>query len=145
MPPVTSWATEDELATWLLGPLGLGQVASVLGWTEDNLADVIARALRLYGVTDVADATDIGRLEAIATREAWRAAIRALVVATDITIDGETVKRSDMIRAAQMALELADAEAAGYGESDLTVSVAGLNVEGNPYDYGTDDSEWSGP
>lgn len=142
MPLVTSY-TEDELATWLLGSMGLGQVATVLAWTEDNLVDVVARSVRLYGVTDIADVTDVGKLEALAAREAWRAAIRALVTVTDFTVDGESVKASDMLKGAQVALDLAETEASAYADSGPAISVATISVEGNPYDYGVSDTpEW---
>lgn len=86
MPIPTSY-TELGLKGFMLKELG--DIRQVLRWTVSatDLDQAVLRTLRAYGVNAVESATNMGRLEALATLEVWRAAVRALVVPSRLNLD----------------------------------------------------------
>lgn len=108
----------------------LGPVADVLGWQAD--ADVeealIATALAL-GVDDIADATDISELRAIARREVWQLATDALASRYDLSTDGQSLSRSQLYQQARGQLRLAAQRAARY----QTVTRTTITRTSDPY------------
>lgn len=122
----------------------LGPVAEVLGWTvgSGKLAEVVNDALVAYGVDDVAEAAEIGKLRAIARREAWRAASDALGAFYDFDSDSERFVRSQMHKASLDSLANAERDCmalgvgAGYG-----VTITSIERTVDPYAYVPPDEE----
>jgi gamma-glutamyl:cysteine ligase YbdK (ATP-grasp superfamily) len=137
---VPSSYTEANLKSLMVAELG--NVGAVLGWTTATaqIQEAVYDALIAYGVSAIADATDANKLRAVAKREAWRAAVNGLVTLVTFSVDGESVNRSDYLKNAREALELAEVVAASYGVSDVSVSVSSVIVAGNPYDYSSLDA-----
>lgn len=130
MPVPTSY-TEEQLATFMHGCLG--DVATELGWSVDggSYSEAVTEALLAYDVADIADATDMRKLRALARREAWRAAVASLAARYDFTADGASHHLSQIHAAAQAALAAAEADAARY---DTAYQVTATPVHyGDPY------------
>lgn len=116
--------TEIDLSTFMLSQLG--DVADVLGWTA--LADVqesVNETLLAYGVSDIADASDITKLRALARREAWRLAMASLLTFYDFSNPEGQYKRSQMLAGAGHRLSDAESAALPY---DLNAGAAIINA-----------------
>lgn len=112
MPVPTSY-TEANLATFMHGCLG--DVATELGWlAASSYSEAVTETLLAYGVTDIAGATDMRKLRALARREAWRAAVGSLASRYDFTADGASHHLSQVYSQAQHALAAAEADAVRY-------------------------------
>ena len=119
--------TEEGLAAAMVAELS--DVAAVLGWTGlAHLQHAVNRTLRLYGVSDIASATDPEKLEALAFWQAWAAAVKALSARIDQDADGADLKRSQYVKHAQACLAQAAAEAAIYVAATGTGSGAAETV-----------------
>jgi hypothetical protein len=89
----------------------------------------------MYGVSAIADATDIAKLRAIAKVVAWRMVNDYLVAtAYDFSADGASYRLSQMKASAEKALELAEQAAiqAGY-ISGYAVEMGTLTRAYDPY------------
>lgn len=86
--------TEPELITRL--QVTLRPVLSVIGWeTNDPIYhEIVVNCLNEYGVTDLADASDINKLLKLARYFAWQAAVDALSVRYDYSDGGASYSRS---------------------------------------------------
>jgi hypothetical protein len=100
--------TADELST------------PTVAWTAPDpdaqpYDDPVQATLRAYGVTDIADATDVQRLELLAQREIWRSVMAATVAYADATsANGEALKFAQIHAQAVRMFTLAKTEAAEY-------------------------------
>lgn len=124
--------TEDTLATFMLSQLG--DVSGVLGWTA--LADVqeaVNATLLVYGVDDIADATDIAKLRAFAKREAWRLAVASLSTFYDFSNPEGQYKRSQMLAAAGKRLAEAEFDALPFDPAVGTAIITGIESTADPY------------
>lgn len=118
----------------------LGETALSLGWSVEggSYTDAITDTLLWYGVTDLANATNIGKVRAIARVAVWEAAASAAVSRVDWSRGAERVSGSQEPEAiAKVAARMrAEAVAGGYIESNVgrlrTVQI----VRGNDI-YGT--------
>lgn len=114
MAPPTSY-TEASLAAWMKAEIR--DVATLLNWTSTtpgDYAQAVNRTLRAYGVSDIASATDMEKLEALALREVWKAAVSALTAAHDYEADGGDYKLNQALQAAERMLARATREASVY-------------------------------
>lgn len=112
MPVKTSY-TEAELADFMHGRLR--RVAASLGWTSPaSYSEAVEDTLRAYGVADISSVADVPRLLALATVEAWRAAVTSITPRTDTTQDGRTVRRSQYYDHARAMLADAETKADGF-------------------------------
>jgi thioesterase domain-containing protein len=143
--PVATAYTESALASFMAS--AIGPVADVLGWSVGgnsyNLP--ISRTLRALGLTDVTTVTaaaDLAALEAVATREAWRLVVQHLATRYDISIDQQSLKRSQLQAMAKEALILAEADVwVALAAPDVTLLASGraavtihsLTYPGDPY------------
>jgi hypothetical protein len=126
MPPATSH-TEASLAAYMLAELS--DVATVLGWTTQTpLQHALDKTARAYGVADIADATDMDKLEALAAVEAWAAAARALASRIDMEADGGRFDRAKLHEHALKQLAQARRDARSYLPSTLPGSAYVANV-----------------
>ncbi len=106
--PVTY--TEPTLAEFM--ETILGPTATALGWTvgtndAGSFAEPVNETLLAFGVSGIADATDIGKVRAIARWQAWRAAADALASKFDISTDGQSLSRSQLHKQAILARDAA--------------------------------------
>jgi hypothetical protein len=111
--PVATAYSEATLASYIDD--ALGPMADVLGWsTGANSYQVpISRTLRALGLSDVTTVTaaaDLAALEAVALREAWRLVVQHLATRYDISLDQQSLKRSQLQAMAKEALTLAEAD-----------------------------------
>jgi uncharacterized membrane protein len=144
MPVATSY-TESSLASYLDD--AVGPMAAVLGWsTSANSYNLpINRAMRALGLSDVTTVTaaaDLAALEAVATRETWRLVVQHLATRYDISLDQQSLKRSQLQAMAKEALILAEADTvlalavAGVtlvASGRASVQVSSINYRSDPY------------
>lgn len=113
--------TEETLAAFMV--VELDDVARVLGWSDlSHLQEPINETLLAYGASDIADATDVTQLRALARVMAWRAACSALVTRYDFADPDGRYSRSQMFKAAQERVAAAESAAAGWLPSVMLVS-----------------------
>ena len=95
----TAYATERDLA--LLTHSVLGTTATALEWLvavdgPGDYAEPINDVLIAYGATDIADATDIPKVRAIARWMVWRWAADALASRFNTVVGGESLQRKGL-------------------------------------------------
>lgn len=105
--------TEETLKTYMLTVLR--QLGAVLGMTVNSFDEAVNEVLLAYGVADIADATDIPKLRALAKVEAWKVALAEAGARIDWSEAGASFKQSQYRAAAREGLLGAEAEAARYG------------------------------
>jgi hypothetical protein len=124
----------------------MGQVADLLGWKleEGSYDEVINDTLLAYGVSDIADATDIKKVRALGKLCLWRAVLISAIPEINYTADGTTMNREAIFQHAQAMLERATAEAAPYDAEYVSNYVYDAEIIGvsraDPYQY-TDPDE----
>lgn len=138
MPAPLSYS-EPDLIAYMLDTMG--QVATDLKWTamEPALLRAVWSVQRACGVSNIIDATDMAKVEALANREAWRAASRHTAsLFTFGPQQGERFEMGKINDQINTQLALAEAAAAPYLSSNR-IGVATLRYEGDPYLTGTDE------
>jgi len=112
---------DTSIQLWMLNELG--DTASVLGWEiiVGSFERPLYAALRMYGISTVAAATDAGKLEAVARVAVWQAAVRGLASFYSYSDPASREDLSDLQKQALVALRSAEREAARHGVSTLTV------------------------
>lgn len=113
--PAPATYTEERLAAYMAATVG--DLAAALGWAGDPLPalqEAVNNVLLDYGADDVADVTDIRKVRALASVEAWRAAVASLAARYDFSNPEGSYKRSQMLAGAQKALLAAEAVASEY-------------------------------
>jgi hypothetical protein len=142
MPVATSYS-EATLAAYLDD--ALGPMADVLGWSvgANSYNLPISRTLRALGLSDVTTVTaaaDLAALEAVALREAWRLVVQHLATRYDISLDQQSLKRSQLQAMAKEALLLAEADTVlALAASGVTLVASGrASVQISSIDYPTD-------
>ena len=103
--------TNGSLAEWMRDELldtattlGLGDI------THRAYSTAIRRTLRAYGASDLSQATDMVRLEAIGLIELWRSVVNHTATAINFEADGGRYDRKDIHKHAQTMLAQAQAE-----------------------------------
>lgn len=125
--PLSTYATEHDLAVWLSTRLDAG-IAALLGWTVGSSApgsyqEAVNQALRLYGLHSgqtITDASDAATLEAAARLAMWEQVNDLLPsYITQGTPDGMTFNLAEMVTNAGNQLKRARVAAlrAGLGYS----------------------------
>lgn len=127
----------------------LGTIAETLGLDQLSFVEAANDVLLAYGVDDVAAATDVGLLRALARVEALRVAEQAVALSYDFSADGASFDRSQMAARVAALLVRAEADAArlGGGGAAWSVGVGSLGIPGDPYRFGyevEDDDEAEG-
>jgi hypothetical protein len=142
MPLATSY-TESSLASYLDD--ALGPMADVLDWsTGANSYNLpISRAMRALGLSDVTTVTaaaDLTALEAVATRETWRLVVQHLATRYDISLDQQSLKRSQLQAMAKESLQIAEADTVlALAASGVTLVASGrASVQVSSLDYPAD-------
>jgi hypothetical protein len=122
--------TEISLATFMLAELG--DVALAIDMTLAKLAEPVNDAMLVYGITDIADATDIDKIRKIARVEAWKAAVKQVAADYAYSDGSASYHRNQMHDMILKQLELAEQDAAGY-YSAFQIAVGTVNYPDNPY------------
>lgn len=106
--------TEDSLKAYMLSVLeDVG--AQFFEWTPDNFNEQVIQTLLWYGnVRDVAGATDLVKLRALAAYTAWLKAWGAAVALEDFEADGGNFKQSQIFKQIGQRLLAAWGEAYSY-------------------------------
>lgn len=117
MPVPTSY-TESQLKDYMLSVTS--RVATAIqDWTASNFAEAVTDTLIAYGVDDIADAEEIGKLRGLARVFAWQAMVEATAAQFDSSTDtGQSTvyqKYSSLHAQARAAHEMAKAEAVRLG------------------------------
>lgn len=157
--PLPTVFTEQTLAEYM--QLKLRALGETPGWSAAGMDYEwpVNETLLEYGVSNIAQATDIRRLLALAEVMALRAVCAQLAPAYDTATDGESLKRSQMFTQATKLLELAEdrarklgalAESTGVPVSGRLTATAPVNAplpgDPLPYPWGPDanDARYSG-
>jgi len=134
MSPVPTAYTETTLKTFLVADLST--TATALGWTTSTtqVVQAVYDAERLLGVSDVANASDAGAVEALGRVAIWRQAVKALVNRYDLTTVGQALKRSQHYDHAVAMLAFAEQDAMAYLPI-YRVGVDAVIYPQDPYQY----------
>jgi hypothetical protein len=130
--------TDDTLAEFV--SIEVGECASVLGWDVRHYRHVIRAALRVYGASTVAAATDTAKLELLARVAAWEYVVRGFTSFYTWSDPGGSNSQSDLQRNALVALASARRDAVIYLPS-YTIAVSTIVYDDDPY-AADDDSEY---
>lgn len=140
MPAPTAYS---ESALRLFVVERLSDVAVVLGWAgpEPQITRVLWATERAYSaavieISDIADATDMPKLEAIAEREAWKAARNALAARVNMSGAGTSMSLSQQFDHAKEMFDQAESEcmALGIGQGGAyAVTVSPIVFTEDPY------------
>lgn len=138
--PAPSSYTEATLKTYMID--ALGRVAGQVGLTtaSASIGSAILLVERILGVTDVADLTDMVKLETIAAWRAWVTAADAAATSFDVGSDGDTAKLSQVYDHIKERLADAYDAALVYDEVVASTGAGGVAVtttlDGTPDPYG---------
>jgi hypothetical protein len=122
----------------------VGNLGAILGIVADDMSEAVNETLLAYGADAVTDATDIGKLRALARIEAWRVAVAKSAGSYEFTANNATFKRAQIHTDAQAGLLRAESEAArrGYASGGY-VGVTTVTYANDPHRpatyYETDD------
>jgi hypothetical protein len=134
MPAPTSYS-EHWLAEYLLSANVLGPTATALGWTEPDVLEAVWQTLLAYGVSTIAEATDIPKLRALAKIEAWRQAANATAGHYRFSTDNQTLDRQQVHEHAVKMLAESERQAASYGLPGSRVQISNIRRRHDPYPY----------
>lgn len=127
--------TEQGLKLYML--TSLGSIAQAMSLTIESFGEAVNEALGQYGVSAIADATDITKLRAIARVEALKLAKAEAALAYDFDADGASYKRSQMAANIDRLLEAAKAEAMRYS-SEYAITTGSMAYSNDPYQWAED-------
>ncbi len=115
MAPPTSY-TEDTLATFMLADLK--DVATVLGWsTQASVQVAIDDVVLQLGISDIATATNIPQVRALARVFAWKLAVKAASAYYAFSADGGSFSREQLQAMCRQGLALSEMDAIPWIDS----------------------------
>lgn len=125
--------TEDELATYMVNITG--DAATALGISVlDFGAEPVDEALVRYGVSDIASATDIKKLRALARIAAWEYLAANSAGKYNFSADGGSYSRGSLHNHCVINLNHALADALPY-MTEYYVEVVDVDHKNDPYEY----------
>lgn len=130
--------TEATLKTYMLA--SLGALGTTLGLTMISFDEAVNDVLAAYGVTDIANATDIPKLRALAKVAAARTAQVTASSWYDFKADGGDFSRSQVATQVKTLLAQAESEALAYADA-YTIGTGTFTYVADPYPFGADDDE----
>lgn len=112
--PVPSSYTEDTLKAFC--HTLLTETATGLGWSVDggSYDSVVEDVLIEYGVPNIAEASDLRKIRALARVCTWKKVLAATSLDYTFSADGGSFQRGQMFDHAKTQFELASVEAASY-------------------------------
>ena len=129
MAPPTSY-TEATLKTYMLA--SLGTLGTTLGLTTASFDEAVNDTLLAYPTTDVALATDITKLRALARLAAARQARTVAASWYDFSADGASFSRSQVLAALDGMIAMAETDAMAYS-SNYAIGVGTMTYPDDPY------------
>ena len=123
--------TEDELRSYMV--TALGDVASVLDIGTADMEEPANDVIDSYGVTDVASATNVTKLRALARVGAWRKASQTATVQYTFRSGQSAFNRSDMYKFISDQLSRAESEAYQYDPA-YAITVQPIEYKNDPYE-----------
>lgn len=128
--------TESTLAAYML--TCLKDVATQMAWTTlTDVQEAVNEALLAYGVTDVANASDIKKVRKLARREIWRQVCSATAGNFAFSADGASFSRQQIHEHAMQEFNAAFAEAAEY--DGFSIKVVKVDWTQDPFEAGFDE------
>ncbi|MDI6769742.1 MAG: hypothetical protein QMD04_08705 [Anaerolineales bacterium] len=118
----------------------LGPVAKVLEYPEPAeepgiYREAVNEVLLSAGVSDISQIADIRKVRALARREAWAMAVKALSTYYNFSADGARYDQSQMHAQAKAALDQAIGDCLALGLEGYTVSIQSLDYRHDPYSF----------
>ena len=132
MSPVPVSYSETELKSFMATILG--PVADALGWTvvANSFDEAVTDTLLAYGESDIADATDITKLRALAAVAVWRQAQQAAAGLFNWSTFGDKYDMADVQSRIAKSLALAESNAVNYS-ADYAVAFTNVRFSQDPY------------
>ena len=128
--------TEVTLALYMVTVLG--GLAETLGLTTDDMVEAVNDVAAACSVTDVANATDVKQVRALAKVAALRTAQTTAAGWYDFGADGGDYKRSQVQKQVSDLIEAAEQEALLYAP-EYSIQVGTLRYPDDPYPFPVDD------
>lgn len=119
------------LSDFITNTLGANLV-SYSGWSAGDTTFVTSNTLRVYGVTNESDASDISKLYAIAKVESFKQVLSLISTKYSFSADGGNFSRSNVFDAVEKLYQDAISEAMVYLPAN-NVRVGNVDFTQNPY------------
>lgn len=118
----------------------LGPVAKVLEYPEPAedagvYHEAVNEVALAAGVSDISQAGDLRKVRALARREAWAMAVKALSTHYNFSADGARHDQSQMHAQAKVALDQAISDCLVLGLGGYSVSIDNLDYRHDPYSF----------
>lgn len=140
MAPPTSY-NEATLAAYMVR--SLGSLAETLGIDDDSMYEAVNDVTQACGVADIASATNLAQVRAMARVAALRVAQTTAAGWYDFAADGGDYKRSQVQAQIQTLLTAAENAAMQY-DAGYSVQVGTMTYVADPYDWDIDDTAAEG-
>jgi hypothetical protein len=112
----------------------LGRIAETLALDETNMIEAVHDVTLACGVSDIADATDVTKIRALARVAALQVAQTTAATYYDFGADGGDYKRSQVM--AQLATLLTNAETAAFAYApNYGLEIGTIIYTADPYDW----------
>ncbi len=134
MAPPTSY-NEATLAAYMVR--SLGSLADMLGIADDSMYEAVNDVTQACGVADIASATNLAQVRALARVAALRVAQTTAAGWYDFAADGGDYKRSQVQAQIKTLLETAENAAMEY-DAGYSVEVGTMRYVDDPYDWDAD-------
>lgn len=122
---------DNELMAFMRSTLGA--TATVLGWTDlAPYQEPLNDTLIAYGVDDIADATDVQKLRALARVAVWQSVVDVTAGMSDFRMGDQSVTSSQVHMQAQQRLRHATLQALPY-TSAYAVTRTAVTHANDPY------------
>lgn len=122
---------EAELMAFMRSTLGA--TATVLGWTDlSPYYEPLNDTLIAYGADDIADATDVQKLRALARVAVWQRVVDVTAGNIDFRMGDQSITSSQAHAQAQQNLRRATIQAKPY-DSAYAVTRTGITYSNDPY------------
>jgi len=130
---------ESTLTRYMLDTLG--GIATTLSLTAIDMGETVNDVLAAYGVSDIANATDVVKLRALARVGALRRAQAASLAWYDFSADGGSFSRSQVQAHIKAMLAAAETDAIPYADVyAVTTATMTYTAEADPYQWADDDA-----
>lgn len=114
-------------------------VAGQMGWTGlSNVQESVNETILAYGVTDIANCTDIRKVRTLARREIWRQVRAATSGSHDFEADGGKYSMSQIHAMACSEFDIASNDAVPF-DTQLGVKITAVTYNQDPYRAGFDE------
>ena len=126
MPLPTSY-TEETFSAYLHGRLGV--TAEMIGWTDwdDNYLEVINDTLLAYGVDDIANVTEVGKLRVLGRMCLWQAVKAAAIPEVNYSADGQSYSREAIFQHIDNMYQQSRVDAIPFLDDGYQVDVYGVS------------------